>query len=240
MPKLWRLALLLALVTAACRIEANLDLVINEDGSGTYTAEVGFDEEIQQAFATFGDPDEFLGALDFGVPGAQSSERVEGDMTYSVVTSDFEDANELTETIQANIEENPFDQFEIVVDDEGATVDALIQFPEALSSALNEAGSAVDQLDASITVNITMPGRVVSSNADQTIGDNQLVWNIAFTDSEVAITAEATFQEEGFPYWIIILIVLVAGALVAWWLWSRRQQDAAVARVEAAAGEQAE
>jgi hypothetical protein len=55
----------------------------------------------------------------------------------------------------------------------------------------------------------------------------------------VVITAESTFQEEGFPYWIIILIVLVAGALVAWWLWSRRQQDAAVARVEAAAGDQA-
>ena len=130
MHKLWRLAILLALITPSCRIEANLDLVIDEDGSGSYTSEVGFDEEIQQALSTFGDPEELLSALDFGVPGASTTERVEGDMTYSVVTSSFDDVSELTTIIQDSVDGNPFEQFEIVVDEEGARVDASIELPD--------------------------------------------------------------------------------------------------------------
>ena len=234
MHKFWRLAILLALITASCRIEANLDLVIEEDGSGTYASEVGFDEEIQQAFAAFGDPDEFLSALDFGVPNSTTSERIDGDMTYSVVASSFEDASELATTIQDSVEGNPFDRFEIAVDEDGAKVDAAIALPEAITGPLGEAGDLASQLDASITVKVTMPGRVITSNADRTIGTNELLWDIAFTDTEVIIQAESTFREDGFPFWIIILTALVAGALGAWWLWSKRQQDAAISRIEAA------
>ena len=234
MHKLWRLAILLALITASCRIEANLDLVIEADGSGSYTSEVGFDEEIQQALSAFGDPDELLSALDFGVPGASTSERGEGDMTYSVVTLSFDDASQLTTVIEDSVEGNPFDRFTIMVDEDGARVDASFELPESFTSAVSEAGDLASSLDAAITVRVTMPGRVVSSNADRTIGNNELVWDIAFTETQVTIEAESTFKEDGFPFWIIILVLLVAAALVAWWLWSKRQQDAAVARIEAA------
>ncbi len=235
MRKLWPIAILLALVTTACRIEANLDLVIEEDGSGTYTSEVGFDDEVQQALSVFGDTDELLGALDLGVPGATTSERVDGDMTYSVVTSDFADASELTEIILENVEnDNPFESFEIEVTDEGATVDASVQLPEGIAGTLGGAPDLADTLDASIAVKITMPGRIVSSNADRTVGDNQLVWDIGFADTEVIIQAESTFQEGGFPFWIIILVILVAAALAGWWFWSRRQEQAAIQSIEAA------
>lgn len=234
MHKLWRLAILIALITASCRIEANLDLVIDDDGSGTYTAEVGLDEELQQALAAFGDPDEILSTLDFGVPNATTSERVEGDMTYSVVSATFDDASELTEMIQEGVDGNPFDRFEITVDDDGARVDAAIELPEAFTSAVADAGDLATTLDAAITIEIAMPGRVTSSNADRTIGTNELVWDVDFTDSEVVIEAQSTFQEDGFPIWIFFLVLLVAAALVAWWLWSRRQEEAAVARIEAA------
>ncbi len=238
MRKLWRIAILLALVTTACRIEANLDLVIEEDGSGTYTSEVGFDEEVQQALSVFGDTDELLGALDFGVPGASTSERVEGDMTYSVVTSPFSDASELTQIILDNVEgENPFDRFEIDVTDDGATVDALGRLPEGFAGALGAAPDLGETLDAAIAVKITMPGRIVSSNADRTVGDNQLVWDLGFSDTEVVIEAESTFKEDGFPFWIIILVILVAAALAGWWFWSKRQEQSAIASIEAAQAE---
>jgi hypothetical protein len=234
MHKLWRLAILIALITASCRIEANLDLAIEDDGSGTYTAEVGLDDELRQALAAFGDPDEILSTLDFGVPNASTSERVEGDMTYSVVTASFDDASELSEMIQEGVDGNPFERFDITVDDEGATVNAAIQLPEALTSAVAEAEDLPSTLEAAVTIQLEMPGRVVSSNADRTIGTNELVWDIDLTDAEVLIEAQSTFQEDGFPFWIIVLVLLVAAALVAWWSWSKRQQEAAVARIDAA------
>lgn len=235
MRKLWPIAILLALMTTACRIEANLDLVIEEDGSGTYTSEVGFDEEVQQALSVFGDTDELLGALDLGVPDASTSERIEGDMTYSVVTSEFADAGELTQIILENVEgDNPFDSFAIDVTEDGATVDASVRLPEGLAGTLGGAPDLGDALDASIAVKITMPGKIVSSNADRTIGDNQLVWDIGFTDTEVVIEAESTFKEDGFPFWIIILVILVAAALAGWWFWSKRQEQSAIASIEAA------
>jgi hypothetical protein len=234
MHKLWRLAILVALITASCRIEANLDLAIEDDGSGTYTAEVGLDEELQQALAAIGDPDEILSALDFGVPDASTSERIEGDMTYSVVTATFDDASELTEMIREGVDGNPFERFDITVDDEGARVDAAVQLPEGLTSTIAGAEDLPANLEAAVTIQIAMPGRVVSSNADRTIGTNELVWDIDFTDTEVVIEAESTFQEDGFPFWIIALVLLVAAALVAWWLWSKRQEETAIARIEAA------
>ena len=154
-------------------------------------------------------------------------------MTYSVVSSNFEDASELTAMIQDSVEGNPFDRFTIDVNEDGANVNASIVLPESLTGAVSQAGD-LSNLDAAITVRITMPGRVVSSNADRTIGNNELVWDIAFTDTQITIEAESTFKEDGFPFWIIILVLLVAAALAAWWLWSKRRQDAAVARIEAA------
>jgi hypothetical protein len=234
MHKIWRLAILLALITASCRIEVNLDLVLEEDGSGTYTSEVGYDDEIQQAASGFIDIGELLSAFDFGVPDAAATERIDGDMTYSVVASSFTDAADLANAIQTSIAENPFERFQLEVTEEGATVDLAIQIPEDTANQLADASALAERLEAAIVIRVTMPGQVVSSNADRTIGDNELIWDIDFTDTNVVVQAESTFVEEGFPFWIIILVLLVAGALGAWWYWSKRQQDAAIARIEAA------
>jgi len=234
MHKIWRLAILLALITSACRIEVNLDLVLDEEGSGTYTSEVGYDEEIEQAASGFIDIGEVLSAFDFGVPDSAATERVNGDMTYSVVTASFSDAAELAQTIQTTIDENPFDRFQIDVNDEGATVDLALEIPEDTANQLAGAEDLPGQLEAVITIRVTMPGRVTSSNADRTIGNNELIWDVDFTDPNVVIQAESTFVEDGFPFWIIILLMLVAGALAAWWFWSKHQQDAAIAQIEAA------
>lgn len=234
MHKIWRLAILLALITASCRIEVNLDLVLEEDGSGTYTSEVGYDEEIQQAVSGFIDIGEVLSAFDFGVPDATATERIDGDMTYSVVASTFSDAADLAAAIQTNLEDNPFDRFQIDANEDGATVDLAIEIPADIANQLAEAGTIAETLDAAIVIRITMPGRVVSSNADRTIGENELIWDVDFTDTNVVVQAESTFVEDGFPFWIIILVLLVGAALGAWWYWSKRQQDAALASIEAA------
>ncbi len=236
MHKLWRIAILLALITSACRIEANVDLVIEEDGSGTYASEIGYDEELAEALGGFIDIGDALSSFEFGVPNSTTSERVEADMTYSVVSSSFDDANTLATQIQENLEDNTFDRFDLSVDEEGATVDLALQIPEDIAGQLSQAGGLADTLNAEFQISVTMPGRIVSSNADRTV-DNQLIWEVDFTDPDVVITAESTFQEDSFPFWIIILLILVAAALAGWWFWSRRQQQDAVARIEAAQAE---
>src|SRR4030066_298405 len=45
MRRLLPLVALLALLTAACRIESNIGAQINTDGSGVITAEIGYDKE---------------------------------------------------------------------------------------------------------------------------------------------------------------------------------------------------
>ena len=92
MRRLIPLLMLLALISAACRIESNLIAEINVDGSGEIGAEIGYDEEaaaIIEQFTQGEDP--FANSPMAGMPGAQSREENRGDMHFLISTAEVED-----------------------------------------------------------------------------------------------------------------------------------------------------
>ena len=75
---------LLSIALSACRVESNIILDINKDGSATVGAEVGFDQEFRNLIEqSGGSPDDILSDLpDFGGQDVQPIQRTEGDMTF--------------------------------------------------------------------------------------------------------------------------------------------------------------
>ncbi len=232
---------LLTLLLAGCRVESNVILDIEEDGSATVAAEVGFDEEFRQILGEAGaNPEELFADLpSFGDGEVEVTERVEGDMTfYGAVTAvdDLSSFDMLSDPGQV------FTSFEYSFDDDGAQLDATLS-----AADLGAAGGGEDLpfdptqiTDEFFSANliVTMPGTVTQSNADEVRSDGTLVWNLPFTGVK-EITATSEFGS-GSVNWVlvILLVVLVVGivAAVVATVVSRRESQKAV---EAAASSHA-
>jgi hypothetical protein len=229
----WTMLLVAALLLAACRAEVTLELALQEDGSGSYRTDVGADDDLREALGAFADPSELLGSFDFGLPGTVVDERREGDMTFTTVSGQFTDVSEISELIDSGQTQGLFEEFDVVVDDDGARINALIVLPEQLTQFADQSDVIAEQLEFSASIVVDLPGRIVTSNATRSIGDNRLVWELALTDTEIDIQAESTFREAGFPWWIVVVAVLAAAILAGWWWWTRRQRRAIVERLGA-------
>jgi hypothetical protein len=238
MTRRWRSFCAVALLIASCRAEATVRLDIEEDGSGRYSAEVGFDEELRQGLAQFGaDVEGLLSSFDFGIPGSAASERVEGDMTFSVVTASFADANELTTIIESSLAENPFETFTVEVDEEGARIDAVVELPPAVRQSVADNADLIGNLDVSATVVVDLPGTVSEANATSSGPDGELIWDLPLTAERIEIHAVTTYGGTSFP-WALLVVAVVAGALLVLWLvWDRRQRHAPAEAIRQASGE---
>ena len=234
MKKMRWLVLVLAVAASACRAEATVQFDLLEDGSGTYRSEVGIDDELRDTLTPLGDPSELLGSLDFGLPGTVVEERREGDMTFTTVSGRFSDVSEITDLIGGADTQSLFSEFEMIVDEEGARVNALIVLPEQLTRFADQAELFDADSSFSASIVIGLPGRITRSNATRSLGDNQLEWELSLTDTEIDIEAESTFNEDGFPWWIVIVALLAVVGLSGWWWWSQRQRRAMLDRLSAA------
>lgn len=221
MAKLWRLAIIVALVTVACRAEANVVLDIDVDGSGTYTVELGLDRELQDLLAGFtGGEGGIIPGFDFGALGLDENpldsvpSRVEGDMTYFGDSSTFASLDELKQLISSAAGDgNSFDAFDVTLADEKVTIAATAGAPGDLAGDIDIPISLdffEDALSASVI--IAMPGSVTSHNADEVLSDGSLKWDISLTEG-VDIQAVSDLSESSFPWGIVIVIVLLLVAL---------------------------
>ena len=243
MHKLWRLGVILALVAAGCRAEVNVVVEVEEDGSGIYAAEVGLDEELQEIFANFGaETGDFLSNFDLDLPEAsETSERVEGDMTYFVTTFSFESPEELDAVIASASADagSQFENFNLTVDENGAELDAEIVVPDATEGLSQAEGLGLDPTlltDEFFSVNVIvgMPGTVEESNADRTLSDGRLQWALPLTGGNVELYAVSTTGGGGFPWWIFGAALLVLFALLVWWYFIRRSDQQPVRAIQAA------
>lgn len=140
MGRLWRLGIVLALVAVSCRAEANVLLEILEDGSGTYTVELGLDEELEGLLASFtgGDGGGILPGFDLDIPGLSGNplesleSRVEGDMTFYADTESFSTPDELERLIESAGGDNNFETFDLTVEGDIVTLIAQAGPPEGL------------------------------------------------------------------------------------------------------------
>jgi hypothetical protein len=230
----------LALLLSACRIESNIILDINEDGSATVGAEVGFDEEMLDLVSqSGGDPEDLLSDLpSLGGEEVEPINRVEGDMTFFGFTTSVED---LSTYDFAGLQGETFSEFIYEYDDSSATLTATVD-----ATGIGDLGDGELPIDPSeITADlfsarvlVTMPGSVTEHNADEVTGDGTLVWNLPLSGS-VDVFATSTFGNTAPTwFWFVVggILIFGTGATIAAVMMSRKNSEKAVA--EAAASHQ--
>lgn len=227
----------LALVLSACRIESNIILDINEDGSATVGAEVGFDEEMLDLVSQGGgDPSDILGDLpDLGGEDVEPIQRVEGDMSYFGAQSTVSD---LSTYDFDGLQGETFSEFSYQYDDATATLTAKVD-----ASGIGDLGGEDLPIDPSdITgdifaahVIVTMPGTVTQHNADEVRSDGTLVWDLPLTGTkDVFATSDFGSSSTSWIWFVIggVLIVGVIAAIAAITMSNKDSQKAVAAAAE--------
>jgi hypothetical protein len=224
---------LLAVVLTACRIESNVILDIEEDGSAVVGAEIGFDEEFRELLGDMGEgsPDDLFGDLpDFGGDDVVQTERTEGDMTFYGVTTAVEDLSTFDSSAAGG---EVFETFSYTFDEETATLSATVA-PTDLGDAGGDLPidpSMITEEFFSANVVVSMPGTVSSHDADEVRSDGTLVWKIPFTGSK-SISATSDLGSGGTSNLVLIalvvLLVVAAIAVVVVSIMNRRRSQAAV------------
>lgn len=242
MGRLWRLAVVLALLAVACRAETNVVLEIREDGSGTYTVELGLDQELQDLLAGFtgGEGNGIIPGFDLDVPGLDGNplesldSRVEGDMTFYTSTDTFTTTEELERLVTTAGGENSFETFDVTIDGDLVTLTAQAGAPGDLAGGADELPISLDIIEQAFEASIIvrMPGTVTERNADEVLPDGRLRWEISLTDG-VDVRAVSDLSESSFPWWIVIVIIVAALALVGGLWFSRRSAARPAAAVAA-------
>lgn len=249
MRKIWLLALAAALLTTACRIETNVLIDLNADGTGSFGFEFGMDDEFRQLIAAQGDGfnlGDIFGDLGGDLPGATFTERTEGDMMFTVFTIDFNGAAEFQEIIASG--EGTGGDIDVQWTEDSVTINATLEgtggdggldlFGDAAEDLGGDfdLGSSFAESFFSGSVIVSMPGEVTSHNADRVLSDGRLQWDLSLDGSDVEISAVSNLSGGGgFPAWVLFLLILLAVAIILL-LVSVHRKRTAVASIEATAG----
>jgi len=211
MRRLIIVAALLALATAACKLETNFGAVINADGSGTIIAEIGLDDEAAELFLEGADP--FDGNELADAPGARTRQERRGDLTYYIVEIDVDDITAAEQQLIDN-ENSLLSGLDISVTDDLVTVSGTASADETLGGESEGFDPAVFQDSISASVYFTMPGSITEHNADRQDG-NTLYWDIPVLGGTLNIQAESdprgtpASSSDGFPVWAYAVIAAV-------------------------------
>ena len=243
MRKVLLLIAALTVILAGCRVESNVILDIDEDGSALVGAEVGYDEEFRQLLEQSGaSTDDLFGDLPTFGDDVVATERTEGDMTFVGVASQVPNLSTFAED---SAELGTFSSFSYQFDDDGATLAATVSAADADVGDFGELGFDPGQLTEdffSANVVVTMPGEVTEHNADVVRSDGTLVWKIPLSGSK-QINATSTFGSSTTNLLLILLIgLLLIGIIVVIvaTVLSRRQSQQAVAVAAASSSESAD
>jgi hypothetical protein len=235
------LATLIAAVAVSCRAEVNLGLDLEADASGTMLAEIGTDQEFRDFMGSFGaDIDTLFGDLEDTAGGeATLVERQEGGLDFTGVEIAFDDVNQLADELGgATADFGVFDDFSFESDGSQAVFDATVSAPEQdllAGSDFDPSQLSGDYLNAYFT--LKMPGSVTSTNADDTLPDGRLRWQLPIFGGTLNVHAESDLGGAGFPWlWLVVGLIVVVGVIVviAIIVAGRRQQRRAVADAAAA------
>lgn len=225
------------LALSACRIESNILLDINEDGSARIGAEIGFDDEMMALVGQGGgNLDDIIGELsNIAGTSVETINRTEGDMTYFGATSSVEDLS--THTFDG-IQANTFSSFSYIFDENGATLAARVDATGLGDLADGQLPIDPAQITADVfsgNVVVKMPGTVVEHNADSVRSDGTLVWSLPISGS-TDVLAVSTFGSSS-SNWIGLVVALVlllgGGAAVAAVVMSRKKEKETVAQAAA-------
>ena len=242
--------LLVALVLslAACELRTELNVTVEDDGSGEVEVGLGLDEEGVAEQPDLLDDLEFEDLVDAGWRVSEPTEEADG-FTWVRVRRRFDHPDELAPLVeQVAAEDGPFRDFRLERDpgfasteyrfhgvvDFSAGVGPLTDDPE-LTEALGDEplelvedrlGRAVDEL-IGVQVAVRLPGDV-SSNAP-TRASNGAVWRPSVLEPEaVELTATSSITRTERLLWLAVAVaagfalVLVLAVRIAGWRRSRR------------------
>jgi len=247
MRKIWLLAIAAALLSTACRIETNILINLNEDETGSFGFEFGMDEEFRALIAEQGDAfseADFFEGIGADLPGGIVTERTREDMTYSVYTVDFDDA----EAAQWLIGEaaGTGGDIDVTWTDDSVSITATLGGTGEDGGIFGDLGGAAggdlggDPEDDffsgfaddffSGSVIVSMPGAVGTNNADRVLEDGRLAWDLSLDGGDIEIQAVSDLGGGSiFPAWAVLLLVLVALAiLLSLYYMQRKRKTSAV------------
>ncbi len=251
-------ALLAFAVLATGCIRAEIAIRVNADGSGTVSVLTAFDRSFMEALG--GDDASAGGAFELSsltevdeseLPfGASVEPYEEGDFVGVRVTVPFESGDDVAASIDRIFagtggessplagDDSAFRRLVLERDGDGWRFEAEIDISagELTEGAEDDPlGGALAELlfqDASFVVRLSLPGEIVSHNADEIGPDGELVWNIDIFGAETrTLSASSDVSGEGggggttivvAVAALLIAILVVAGVFVA-----RRQRGAA-------------
>ncbi len=232
---------LLAIALSACRAESNVILTIEDDGSATVGAEMGFDQEFRDLLEQAGvSPDDMFSKLSgFGGEDLQPILRTDGDMTYFGASSSVDDLSTLDLSQEGmDFFSEFFSTFSYEFDDSSARLTATVESPDfgGVGEDLPFDPSAITREVFSANVIVSMPGTVDEHNADEVRSDGTLVWNIPLTGSTTIVaTSKYGSSSNSWIFWVLggVLIVGIVAAATAM-IVSRKEAEKAVEAAAAA------
>lgn len=229
-----------ALVLTACRAESNIIIDIEEDGSATISAEIGFDEEMLELLSQSGDDPAELFTQDLPpeAAGVEPYSRTSGEMTYYGISSSVDDLENNAFLDVGQEFAGEFAELSYTMDGDTATLTASIVSAD-IGGGLGDL--PIDPTDITgdiFTANliVSMPGTVVEHNADEVRSDGSLVWNIPLTGSVDAIAvSDIGSGSSSWIWWLLIGLLgigIIAG--IAAVIVSRKDSKKAVDQAAAA------
>lgn len=244
------LLVVLALCGAACELRTEVNVSVEEDGSGVLEIGVGLDEEGMAEQPGLLEDLEFGDLIEAGWQVTEPTEEGDG-YTWVRVSRRFDHPDELAPLVeQVAAEDGPFRDFRLERDQEFAETryrfHGVVDFSEGVGSVtddpeLGEAlgadpleliedrlGRAVDEL-VGVQVAVRLPGDVQSNAPTQ--ASNGAVWTPSVLESEaVELTATSSVARTERLLWLGVavvgafaLVLLLAIRLAAW----RRSRRAA-------------
>ena len=258
MRKIWLLAIAAALLSTACRIETNILINLNEDETGSFGFEFGMDEEFRALIAEQGEPfggaelfegigAELFEGIGAELPGGIVTERTEGDMTFSLVTVDFDGAEAFQQLIAEGA--GTSGDIDVTWTDDSVSITATLEGTGEDGGILGDLGGAAGgdlggdlggDFDFGLSgfadnffsgsVIVSMPGTVGTNNADRVLEDGRLVWDLSLDGGNIEIQAVSDLGGGSiFPAWAVLILVLVALAILLWlYSMQRKRKTSAV------------
>lgn len=229
MRRLLILVAALALLTTACKIEINAGIVINADKTGEVVFEFGYDEDVAAlAEANGAAPEDMLSDFDLeDLPNATVTTETRGDMTFQVIRAPIDDIT-AAEGLGGEAGAGLTDQFEITFTEDRVTVQGSTTLEDALGEGGGEDMGLTPDMMAeffSVNIRITMPGKVLDSNADSQSG-NTLTWNVDLTAPSLEIYAQSDPTASSGGGNLLLYVLIGAGAvlllLVLWYVMKNR------------------
>lgn len=207
--------ILLGLIASACRIDVDMRVDINADGSGNIDLIVTTDEDFEKNFGLTGDEfEEFMvqRGTDIGLP----FQVIDGSEKQYIATAQSLSAESIDRVLERLVPN--LGTVEITADEETFAFTGDFQpLPDAdiLRPFFDQFDAALLAESVDINVTLTVPGQLDVSTATEVAG-NQLTYEIPFNNDPIRIFARSALVDENsgsIPWGLLTLLLVGAGAL---------------------------